>query len=131
MSVDENNMDEIKEYTDMIIQSSNKATNLLKNLMDWSRSQTGRIAFSPTNLNMVELINEIVALYIDIATQKSITILKELPATLPVVADKDMLATVLRNLISNAIKFTRPEGEIKISAQILQDEILVKISEYT
>ena len=129
MSVDENNLDEIKEYTDMIIQSSNKATNLLKNLMDWSRSQTGRIAFIPANIDMVGLINETIALYTDIAAQKSITIIKELPATLPVVADKDMLATVLRNLISNAIKFTRPEGEIKISAQLLQDEIQVKISD--
>jgi PAS domain S-box-containing protein len=113
-AVDEPNMEEVKEYTQMIVDSSNKAVNLLKNLIDWSRSQTGRIVFSPVHFDIAELIDELKKVYGVIAEQKEITLTVETPENLFVNADKDMIGTVLRNLISNAIKFTYPKGHIVI-----------------
>ncbi len=113
----EKNYQGIEEYTRIILQSSHRAMDLLMNLMEWSRSQTGRMEFNPEHFEMAELINEVAFLLADAAEQKSITVTKTLPDNVPVYADKNMMSAVLRNLISNAIKFTHPGGEIIISAE--------------
>jgi signal transduction histidine kinase len=76
---------------------------------------------------MVNLINEIVLLFSDMVKQKSIKIIKELPKTALLFADKAMINTVLRNLISNAIKFTNPGGEIKVTIHEKQNELLISV----
>jgi len=101
----------------------------LMNIMEWSRSQTGRMEFSPEHFEMENLIKEITLVFDDIAGQKSIVIKKILPPNAPVFADKAMLSTVLRNLISNALKFTRLGGEIIISAEESQNEIKVSLAD--
>jgi len=95
--------------------------------LEWSRSQTGRMKFNPENFEMVDLIVENKVLFDEIAAQKAITIKKVLPHDLVAFADKPMISTVLRNLISNAIKFTRQDGEIIISAEKRANEILVSV----
>ena len=115
--VKENNYQGIEEYTGIILHSSQRAMDLLMNLMEWSRSQTGKMEFNPAYFQMTELINEVELLLDNAAGQKSITITKTLPNNVPVFADKNMMSTVLRNLISNAIKFTHPGGWIIISAE--------------
>ncbi len=111
----------------MIVQSCNNATNLLKNLLDWSRSQTGRMTFNRLRFDLIGLVNEITVIYCDIAVQKKINILKELPAELQIWGDVNMISTVLRNLISNAIKFTYPGGNITLSVTKTNSEALVKV----
>jgi len=100
---------------------------LLVNLLEWSRLQTGGIVFSPEYLEMVALINEVVELFADSAQQKSIAIFKEMPRNMLIFADKAMISTVLRNLISNAIKFTHSKGQIVISAESKKNELLIAI----
>jgi two-component system sensor histidine kinase/response regulator len=119
----------IEESAEIIQQSSNRAMDLLMNLMEWSQSQTGRIEFTPKTLEVVSLINEIALLFDDIAGQKSITIKRSLPPNALVVADKAMISTVLRNLISNAIKFSYPDGEIVISAKEIKNELTVSVTD--
>ncbi len=119
----------IDEYAKIIGQSSQRAMDLLASLLDWSRLQTGRMEFNPENFELVDLIIENKVLLDDIATQKAITIKKTLPHNLAVFADKPMISTVLRNLISNAIKFTRQGGEIVISAEKRENEILVSVND--
>jgi signal transduction histidine kinase len=85
--------------------------------------------FTPESVELVNLTNEILLLFAESAGQKSITFKKELPPQLFVYADKAIISTILRNLISNAIKFTFPKGEIVISAQEKQNEITVKVSD--
>jgi PAS domain S-box-containing protein len=121
--------DGIDEYANMIQSSSWRAMDLLTNLMEWSRSQTGRIEFNPVSINMVELINEVTELLNDAAKQKSITISRLLPASLVLFADKPMISTVLRNLISNAIKYTNIGGKIEISAISGEKELKVTVSD--
>ena len=105
----------IEKFASIILQSSNRAMNLLMNLMEWSRSQTGKMQFKPEPFDLQELITDITMLFDDIAGQKKINIKKELPQEAFAFADYAMIHTVLRNLISNAIKFTKPDGEIILS----------------
>ncbi len=114
--VREKNYAGIEKYAGIILNSSQRALDLLMNLMEWTRSQTGRMEFNPEYLELVAFIKDITPLYDDIASQKSITIKQELPANVTVFADKGMINTVFRNLISNAIKFTNPGGKIIITA---------------
>lgn len=102
---------------------------LLTNLLEWSRSQTGRIEFSPEYIEMVSLVNEITELLGDSVRQKSITILSKLPRNVLAFADKAMISTVLRNLVSNAIKFTHPEGQITFSVEFKPEGLLFSVSD--
>ena len=127
--INENDYDGIKRYAEIILESSQRAMDLLMNLMDWTRAQTGRMEFNPEYFEIIDLIDENILLFDGIAAQKGITINRILPPKIPVFADKEMLNTVCRNLISNAIKFTKPEGEIFISAIEKQTEIMVSVSD--
>ncbi|MEI7526975.1 MAG: PAS domain-containing sensor histidine kinase, partial [Mariniphaga sp.] len=114
----------IEKYSKIINDSSLRAMNLLANLMEWALSQTGRMEFNLEYCDMVLLINEVTLLSDDSAQQKSITIKKFLPRIIRIFADKAMLSTVVRNLISNAIKFTMPGGRITISMEQMPNEII-------
>jgi signal transduction histidine kinase len=85
--------------------------------------------FNPENFDIIPLIDEVTVLLNDIARQKSILIAKNLPPGIQVNADKEMISTVLRNLISNGIKFTQPEGKITISASHKQSQLIVSVSD--
>jgi len=119
----------IEKFAGIILNSSQRAVDLLMNLMEWSRSQTGRMEFIPEHFELVDFMGEILFMFDDIAGQKSIIIKKNLPSKIPVFADKAMINTVIRNLVSNAIKFTKTGGEIIITATEKQNEILVSVKD--
>ena len=121
--------DKAQKYAQIINQSSEVAVGLLMNLLDWANSQTGRMRFNPKHHLMAVLIGEPYSQLKDAADQKSIKLHVEAPPELPVLADKDMISTVLRNLISNAIKFTRTGGEVTISANQTDNEIIVSVKD--
>ncbi|MFT4646762.1 MAG: PAS domain S-box-containing protein [bacterium] len=128
--VKEKNYNGIEKYAGIINQSSNHAIDLLMNLMEWSRSQTGRMKFNPEHFEMINLIKEVLLLFSDITGQKKISInTTKLPTSALVFADKAMISTVLRNLISNAIKFTQTGGEIIISTKENQNTLKVSVSD--
>jgi len=127
--VKENDLEGIAKYSDIIRKSSTRAMDLLINLMEWTRSQTGRMEFNPEYFELIDLIDEVEIFFTDIAKQKLVTISKTLPQHAPVFADKAMVSTILRNLISNAIKFTETEGKINISAFEKNRELVVKVSD--
>ena len=129
VQVEKNNLEKIKEFAGIIQQSSHRAMELLMNLMEWSQSQTGRMNFSQVNINLAELIDEAVLLLNDSAVQKLITIGKNLPLSMAVYADKAMISIVFRNLISNAIKFTKLDGNIVISASENQNEVTISVKD--
>jgi PAS domain S-box-containing protein len=127
--IQEGNNEGIYEYAKIIEQSSKQSVDLLSNLLEWARAQTGGIEFSPTTIELTELIAESKQLLEGIAAQKSIRICIDLPNQLMVYADKQMISTVLRNLISNAIKFTPPGGQITLSAIKTDAEVVVSIAD--
>lgn len=84
---------------------------------------------NPEYVELESIINEVIDLFKDSASQKSITIFKNLPQNIPVFTDKAMIGCVLRNLLSNAIKFTHVGGEIRIGANQHETEIKVSIAD--
>ncbi len=125
----EKGYNDIEKYAIVIEKSSRQAMDLLSNLLEWSRAQTGRMEFSPECFVLRDFIKENLLAFDEISKQKSIVINKDLPHNVMVSADKQMLSTVLRNLISNALKFTREGGEVVISAQHNPEDILVSIQD--
>lgn len=119
----------IEKYAIIIQESAQRAMNLLTNLLEWSRAQTGKIEFNPEYFELISVINEVVELSNDSARQKSITIYKNLPHNIPVFADKAMISTILRNLISNSIKFTKPGGETIISVEQKEEQLIVSVTD--
>ena len=102
---------------------------LLLNLLEWSQSQTGRMEFLAEEIDFGQLVTNVTSLSNDSAENKSISIYTELQDRLIVVADKGMLGTILRNLISNAIKYTNPEGEIIVTAKQMNNGLLVSVTD--
>lgn len=127
--IKKNNYEGVDEYARKIYQSSEQAMSLLTNLLEWASTQTGRIEFKPEYFELIDFIEESIPMFDNVASQKSITIKGELPPSILAFADKPMIGTVLRNLISNAIKYTRQDGEIIISANKGQNEIMVSVGD--
>ena len=119
--------DGIEEYAEIILNSSTRAMELLKNLLEWSRSQTGRMTFNSEYLDLSVLVRETTDLLKDSAQQKLISITTEMPTNMQVMADRAMINSVLRNLLSNAIKFTHTTGHIVVSAVQNRDECMISI----
>jgi two-component system, sensor histidine kinase and response regulator len=125
----EKDYEDIGHYATGIQLSAQRTLDLLTNLLEWSRSQTGRMEFSPKQTDMVRLVKEVARLAENSAKQKGIVLYWELPPVLPVYADKAMVSTILRNLITNGIKFTRPGGGVKISACYDEENVVVSVSD--
>lgn len=117
------------EFAKQINSSALFAFNLLNNLLIWAKSQTGEIGFDPEKINMLDITNNILKGIDASAKMKNINIVNYIPDKLEVFADSNMLQTILRNLISNAIKFTNIGGEIKIDARPDNDMLKITISD--
>lgn len=120
--------EEIREYIKFIHQSSRNLYKLLENLLKWSASQTGTMHFIPEPFDLASLINSEIHFLRMAASKKQIEISRDLPDELIVNSDKLMLSSVIRNLTDNAIKFTRPGGNIRISARA-DNEVIVEVSD--
>ncbi|HWS00164.1 MAG TPA: HAMP domain-containing sensor histidine kinase, partial [Prolixibacteraceae bacterium] len=125
--IQSNKYERVEEFASYIKYSSQQAMDLLTNLLEWSRIQTGRIQLNSEYFELGILVHRIISLFNNTVIQKSITISTEFPNNLTVYADKDMIETIFRNLISNAIKFTHPNGKISVSFRQNQDELLVAV----
>ena len=119
----------VEQYASFIEESSKRAMNLLTNLFEWSQAQSGRMAFEPEPFELVEFIEENSRLYEDIAREKSVKVIGRLPNRLLVHADKHMVSTIIRNLITNAIKFSHPGSEVIIAAERGHKEVTVLIKD--
>ncbi|MDP3916086.1 MAG: ATP-binding protein [Bacteroidota bacterium] len=119
----------IERFAGIIQDSSERAMDLLVNLLEWSRSQTGRMEFLPEMINFGQLTDNVIQLLHDSAENKGISIYTDAPVNLMVCADKAMLGTILRNLISNAIKYTSTGGVIVVKARQNNKELLVSVAD--
>jgi len=117
-------LEKSKQFAEIILESSKSAHTLLDNLLEWSKSQTNRISFTPDKVYPHGIIVETFGLMKNAALQKKITLINELPDDLTVFADMNMVTTVLRNLVSNAIKFTNADGLIKVYHKINSNNLI-------
>ncbi|HEY4799080.1 MAG TPA: HAMP domain-containing sensor histidine kinase, partial [Bacteroidia bacterium] len=97
-----------------------------ENLLQWARSQTGTINFTPSDLNLKNVASECIEEVIELAEHKNILLINTVSDAYMVQADEHMLKLVFRNLLTNAIKYTNSEGSVTIAA--LQTEGFTEIS---
>lgn len=102
---------------------------LLDNLLTWSRSQTGKIVFSPEYVNLKDILDNSIALLHNSAINKSIELVNFVKDDIKLFADANMLATVIRNLVSNAVKFTPEGGKVSLNTEIFKDKIRICIKD--
>lgn len=104
------------EIIDLLYENSQNTYKLLENLLEWARTQSGAIKYSPSPTDMKALVDENINLFQPAADKKGIRLKSSVSASLFVTTDPDLLKTVIRNLVSNAIKFTPEKGEVSIAA---------------
>jgi signal transduction histidine kinase len=123
------NIEEIEEMVNHIKTSSQDTYALLEDLLKWTRAQSGNIPFNPQDLIFADICKNILELFNLNAHAKKITFNLLIQNNISVFSDADMLKTVLRNLISNAVKFTCTGGVIDIRAKKNQENIMISVSD--
>lgn len=121
--------DELREILSEAAKSSKNIYTLMENLLEWARLQTGKMHFAPQNISLTSLLNSIKDLYSQKLKEKGISLNFEFEPEFLAYADQQMTETVLRNLISNAIKFTPESGLIIVSLDSSGDDILIKVKD--
>lgn len=123
---DELERDEIKEYITHMNSVANNIFELLNNLLDWSRIQTDKMYFNPSLFDIEEVITKVSRLFKDIAKSKRIKIDIKCDDRCYAFADENSISTVIRNLTSNAIKFSNEDSTVKIKAE--NEDKLVRVT---
>jgi signal transduction histidine kinase len=117
------------EFTRSLQESAQAAVTLLDNLLYWGRNQEDRLKLSSAPFNVNELVREVQSLYAHMAAQKEISLEVEGPEDLEAYADRALVNIVVRNLISNALKFTPKKGRVLIQVRRQGEEVHVAVSD--
>ena len=108
---------------------SKQTYDLLVNLLEWSRSQTGNMEFSFDRLSLKEVADQSIQLLQSSADEKSVVLQNDISENTYIYADRNTLNTIFRNLLSNSIKFSYPQNKVKIQSSPLDDKIQISISD--
>ena len=120
------NSEETYQIIDLLYISSKEVYELLDNLLTWSRLQRNKLEYVPEKIDLIKIIENNLSLYENIAKSKNIELKHKIDKTIDIFADRNMLNTIIRNLITNAIKFTHENGYINIYSK--DEGEFVKIS---
>lgn len=120
-------INEIEDYINIINKSLQDTYNLLEDILLWARAQSGKITFKPQEIYLKDICDNIAEVLNPITEAKKIAINYIAVKEVTIFADIDMIKTVLRNLISNAIKFTNNGGIINISAMQTHSDIIISV----
>jgi len=118
-------------FLEIIQKSSQQGFTLLRNLFEWSGVQTGEIEFKPESLNLKSLIDANIEMgrFRQEAESKNILLSSDISDSIFVFADSNMLDTIIKNLVSNAIKFTPENGKITISARKRDNLVRIAVAD--
>lgn len=120
-------MDEIQQIASDLNNASENGYNLLQNLLLWSRTQTKRVHVFRTNFNLLQIVNQVKGLVEFNLSDKNQQLIVEINPGLVVCADKDMISTVLRNLVFNAIKFSSKGSDIFIRSFVDGNNVRIDV----
>jgi ligand-binding sensor domain-containing protein/CheY-like chemotaxis protein/AraC-like DNA-binding protein len=120
---------EALQYLTSIHNSSNAIYELLINLLNWSRTQSKNIEYEPVDFNMHELARKSIALLETQFSGKHISVTNEVPSDTNIYGDYNMIDTVIRNLLSNSVKFTEYNGKVTIGAQTVDGQVVITIKD--
>jgi len=104
-----------------------RLSDLLDNLLNWALLQQGGITHQPDSLQLHPIVTETISMFSMSAETKGITISNHIPEDLRIQADENALNTILRNLISNAVKFTTPGGNVHVQAETQNGQVLLRV----
>ena len=121
--------EQIKDFVQSVYESSENTYNLLENLLEWAKTQTGKIQWKPEAFGLQEVTRSAIEILNRNAYNKNIRLQNEIETDTAVLADRNMLHTVIRNLISNAIKFTPEGGDVTIRSKRYNGTIETRISD--
>ncbi len=121
--------DEIKEITTELHKSAKNIYNLLNSLLEWSRIQRGKIKYQKVEIPLLFLVEKVLDIFTNNIEMKKIKIIKSIDPDLIIFSDSYVLELVLRNLISNAVKFVDIEGIIEISSEVKDSFVYVSVKD--
>ncbi|KPL12068.1 MAG: hypothetical protein AMS26_18805 [Bacteroides sp. SM23_62] len=121
--------EEIQRYSKIINEAAKNIHLLIENLLEWSRSQSGNIDYNPEQTELMPMVREIFKVFEIHADKKGVTLVSEIPQDIVVTADRNLLSTILRNLINNAVKFTPNGGQVRIFCEQNDSEITISIED--
>ncbi len=121
--------EDINDGIGEIQRASERLYALLENLLTWARLQHGSMQQRPVDFQVTPYINEIIALFQSTADQKEIALTSRISTPITAYADTQMLHTVLRNLLSNALKFTPKGGKVMVAARKIESSVYVTVSD--
>jgi len=116
--IEEKDYESLKKLSNTLDLSVTNLLTLIDNLLNWALSQQGKIPYNPQMLHVKGLISEAVELYQSSAELKKIELIDETKEDILIFADKNMIHTVIRNLLNNAIKFTPENGKVYLGASV-------------
>lgn len=119
--------EEIESIAEDLYRTGQETYELLTNLLDWSRTVTGKIPLKHESFSLDQLVEDVRKLFQENLTRKELQFRSNIPAGLLVYADRNMVHTILRNLISNAIKFSQPGNAIRIKAVEKNDYVNIQV----
>jgi len=121
------NLNKIKKFAEYIFNVSEQTYKLLDNLLNFTRNQIGLIKYNPEIINIKEIVEEGIILVQSTAEVKGVKLIDETNHKHTAYADESMISTVIRNLISNAVKFTSEGGYVKVQTENSNDKVVIKI----
>jgi len=128
---DEYNYDTVKskELVSQIHSSAKNTFTLTENLLSWAKSQTGQLKFEPKSISLEEIVDEVIGIVNPPAKFKNITVNCSQVSDIEVYADRNMLKSILYNLICNAIKFTHENGTVSVFAEKEESRVKIVVSD--
>jgi len=117
------------ETAQMLHESSKKLYTFLENLLSWARIQQGEMEFNPTECELYEIAAEVTYLYRAKAEQNSVSLVNKIKVNEKAFCDSNMVKTILRNLVSNAINFTNKNGKVTIEAKSNDEETFISVTD--
>ncbi|MGE5680330.1 MAG: ATP-binding protein [Bacillota bacterium] len=121
--------EEIKNFAIQIQGSAKNLFNLIENLLQWSRIQSGKLQCQPIRLDINDVVNDVISVLTGNAIRKNITLRNEMKPFSYAYADQNMIYSTIQNLVANAIKFTGNGGEVKILSEEINDSLKVTVAD--
>lgn len=121
--------EEVRNFATQIQGSAKLLFNLIENLLQWTRLQSGKMQCQPIRLDVSEVVTDVISVLIGNAIRKNISLRSEMNHYSYAFADQNMLYSTFQNLIANAIKFTNPGGEVRITGEYKDEYLEVCISD--
>jgi len=126
---DELTREQITEMSAELKTSADNSIKMAENLITWAQLQMKEYNYKQENLLINELTSTIIDIYSDVATQKGIFFSAEVAEDLIIQGDKNQIQLIIRNLLNNAIKFTKPDGTVWLKAFKEEDEAIIEVSD--